>query len=194
MSKVLKASDYTHLFVDHNVLSLMEKDIAGIDELDFEDVNVMDRDMKTLANLKMDYGVEVKGLDSESVHLMESYIRKISEPDFETTEEFKDMFKAKFPEGHLCVWDKTLQENVLPNENMLSLVEVVGVEGNYVHFKLYKSHLMEPKHISLHGGMGSESLYKMESIHITEFTNKRIMFRNVKDEREELIVDLLKKS
>lgn len=192
MVKYVKASDFTHLFVDQSVLSMMVQEIDGETIFDFEDVHIMDRDLSILAEIVLETGVKVIGLDEESQQLLESYVRKLEEPEYEDLEEFKEMFLVKFPQGTLCIWDKSLKEDLLPNESKLSLVMVEGIKGNYVYFRLYKSHLMEPRYVHMYGGLNSEKLYTIESFHISDFANKSIMFRYPKDEREEIIIDILK--
>jgi hypothetical protein len=192
MATFIQAKDFTPQFVDHSVLMMMKEKIDGQTIFDFEDRDVLDRDILTLAEIIVNDGVQIAGIDEESNMLLESYIRKLNEPDYEDLDEFKHMFISKFPEGTLCIWDKSLDENLLSNEKKLSLVQVIGIEGNYVKFKYFKSHLIEPKFIHMHGGIDSEELFTIQSIHISDFANKSIMFRYTKDEREEIILDILK--
>lgn len=192
MASYVRAKDFTPQFVDHSVLMMMTEEIDGDTIFDFEDRDLLDKDLLTLAELIVNDNVQVVGLDDESNFLLESYIRKLNEPDYEDLDEFKHMFISKFPENTLCIWDKSLDENILPNENMLSLVKVIGIEGNYVKFNVFKSHLIEPKFIHMYGGIDAEELYTTQRIHVSDFANKSIMFRYTKDEREELILDILK--
>lgn len=191
MTKIVQAKDYTHLFVDQKVINMMSEECVKGDVLDFSGINVMDSDLGTLAEIILDKGLEIRGLDNDSILILDSHVRKLSVPIYENLKEFKEMFKAKFPKGTLCIWDKMLDKHLNANENRLSLVMVEDVYENFVRFRLYKSHLVEPKYVSQYGGINARELYTIESVHITDFANKSIMFRYPKDENEEIIIDLL---
>lgn len=192
MTNYIKASDFTPQFIDNSILDMMKGHIEGVTVFDFLDRYLMDRDLLTLAEIVVETGVGVEGLDEDSMDLLDSYIRKLNEPDYEDLDEFKEMFNIKFPKDTICIWDKSLCENILPNENILTLVQIIGIEGVYVKFRQYKSHLIEPKYVHKYGGMDAEELYTVSNVHISDISNKTVMFRNPVDEREELIIDILK--
>lgn len=189
--KLIKASDYTPLFVDNSVLELMRKDSEDGDTLDFSDVNVMDRAINILAEILLESDLDVIGLDEESSELLETHLRKLSDPEFEDLKEYKHMFEKKFPKGTLCIWDKSLVQNLPGTETKMSLVMIEGVYDNFVRIRLYKSYLMEPRYVSEHGGMNNRQLYTLESFHITDFISKNILFRYPRNDTEEIIIDLL---
>lgn len=191
MVKIVKAREYTHLFVDQSVINLMSESVSEGDVLDFNDVNVMDSDLGLLAETVINKGVEIRGLDEDSLVILDSHVRKLSAPIYESLDDFKEMFKVKFPKGTLCIWDKTLDKNLSPNENRLSLVMIEDVYDNFVRFRLYKSHMIEPRYVAEKGGLDNRDLYTVESTHITDFATKSVTFRYPKDEREEIILDIL---
>lgn len=191
MNTTIKAKNYTPLFVDNSVLGLMKKDAKEGDTFDFTGVNVMDRALNILAEILIDMDIKITGLDEESKELLETYLRKISDPEFDDIDEYIKMFKAKFPIGSLCIWDKTLVENLPGAESKMSIIAIEGIYQNFVRIRLYKSYLMEPRYVSEHGGLDNRELYTLESFHISDFISKHILFRYPRNEIEEITFDLL---
>lgn len=192
MKTYINASEFTPQFIDNSVLMMMKELIEGDTVFDFNDRYLMDRDIVTLAEIVVENDIEVIGIDEESVYLLDSHIRKLNEPDYEDLEEFKVMFMSKFPKGTLCILDKSLNEDILPNENVLSLVQIIDIEGFHLKFRQYKSHLIEPKYVHEHGGLDAKELYTINNIHISDVANKSVMFRNPADAREIAIIDIFK--
>lgn len=193
---------YKNYYADYRVINLVREEglrLVGESDsyinivIDFSDVHVWDRLIIYLAKLVVEDGFEIVGLSEADGILLESNVRKIREPRITNVEEFKKMFIARFPKGHICIWDRTLSKNILSNQNKLALVMVEGIERNFVKFRLYKSHMLEPRFVGTRDdGINSKDLYNITSGHITEFMSKEYIFRNASNAREEVIIDILK--
>lgn len=192
MTKLLYARDYTPQFVDSSVLRKMWLDCTEYNTLfDFEGTFVLERDLDTLAEIILDKNVRVFGLDEESLEILNIHINKLSGPTFTCLEDFIEMFKAKFPVDIFCIWDKSLDTSLSNSDCKISLVKMLNVSKNRVQFRVYKSHMLEPKIISAFGGIEDPRLYTVETIHITDFLNKDVLFRYPTSDREEIILDIL---
>ena len=191
-TKLLYARDYTPQFVDSSVLRKMWLDCTEYNTLfDFEDTFVLERDLDTLAEIILDKQVRVFGLDDESLEILNIHINKLSGPTFTSLDDFIAMFRAKFPLDTFCIWDKSLDDSLSNSDCKISLVQLLDISKNRVQFRLYKSHMLEPKIISMYGGIDDSRLYTVETIHITDFLNKDVLFRYPTGDREEIIMDLL---
>ena len=191
--KFIYAKDLTPLFVDHSVINLMKTMIDGPTTFDFTGVNVMDRALEALARIVIDTEVNVHGLQDDSRQLFDAFVLKLNEPEYASIEEFETMFLAKFPVGTLCIWDKSLSKKLDPSEIVYSLVYIEGIEKNHVVFRNYYSHLIEPAYFAQYGGLDAKELYALDRIHVSDFATKEVLFRYPKSQKEEIILDLLKR-
>ena len=193
--KYVYAKDVTAMFVDTSVIELMASQIDGPTTFDFNGVSVMDRSLEALSEVIVDKGVKVVGLEDDSQDRLDSMLIKLNEPDFSDVGDFAEMFFAKFPVGTLCIWDKTLQMKKKSDlESFYSLVYIEGFEKNNVVFRMYHSHLVEPAYFHQYGGLHAKELYSIHRIHVSDFVSKEVQFRYAKDEREEIILDILSKA
>lgn len=193
--KYIYAKDVTAMFVDTSVVEIMADQIDGPTTFDFNGVSVMDRSLEYLSEVIVEHGVKVIGLEDDSQDRLDSLLLKLNEPDFNDVGDYKEMFFAKFPVGTLCIWDKTLQMKKKSDiESFYSLVYIEGFEKNSVVFRVYHSHLVEPVYFHQYGGIHAKELYSIQRIHISDFVSKEVQFRYAKDEREEVILDLLSKA
>lgn len=191
------ATNYTHTFVDHNVLREMSDDIPEDKPtiLIFDGVTVLSRDLETLAYIIVEANeqVAVMGLPERSESLLASHISRIIVPEFTDIQGFAEMFLAKFPVGTLCVWDLSLKaKKELNNRNLVSLVMIEGIKNNYLHFRLYRSHMVEPYYVNKYGGLDAPELYTRDTIHLTELMEKEETIRYAKEGMEEEIIEFLK--
>lgn len=193
--KYIYAKDVTAMFVDTSVIEIMSEQIDGPTTFDFTGVSVMDRSLESLSEVIVDRGVTVLGLEADSQDRLDSLLLKLNEPDFSDVGDYAEMFFAKFPVGTLCIWDKTLQMKKKSDlESFYSLVYIEGLDKNNVVFRVYHSHLVEPVYFHQYGGIHAKELYSVQRIHISDFVSKEVQFRYAKDEREEVILDLLLKA
>lgn len=191
MSKIIRVLDYTHRYIDESILEKMKDVIGKGDTLDFNNVFIMDSDIPSVGDIIIENELVIEGLDEESLLLLESYIRKKMAPEFSNLKEFTMMFKEKFSKGTLCIWDRILDNNLKASESRMSLVMIEEIYDNFVRFRLYKSYLIEPKYVYEHGGLDNKDLYTLETVHLSDFANKTVIFRYPKDDNEEIILNLL---
>lgn len=193
--KYVYAKDVTAVFVDTSVIEIMSGQVDGPTTFDFTGVSVMDRSLEALSEVIVSKGIKVIGLEDDSQDRLDSMLLKLNEPDFSDVGDFAEMFFAKFPVGTLCIWDKTLQMKKKSDlESFYSLVYIEGFDKNNVVFRVYHSHLVEPVYFNQYGGIHAKELYSVQRIHISDFVSKEVQFRYAKDEREEIILDILTKA
>lgn len=193
MSK-LKVIDYTAQNVNRRIVECLRDEIVAkdIDIVDFKGTQILEMVHEDIAKLMVDLGVtliNVPELDDRNT--IEYHKKQLIKPEVESIDDYIELFKKRFPEGSICILDRTIVKDMVGNENRLSIIMIKDIFGDRVRIRKYHHSKVQPKYFREAGGKDSSELYIITEINFIDLYNEEISIDYPRTERERFILDTL---
>lgn len=190
---MLRALDFTSNVVSMKVLEkiLKEVEITGDKDVDYKGTVFHDNVYETLAKHYLYYDIRPFNIErSIDEDLIEFNILKLQQPKAKSIAEFKHIFKKRFPEGTVCVLDKTSLKMVKERQKNRKVILIEEILENYVRVREYYSSKMQPRYFRKKGPDNPELFIRSE-VSFVDLYKQEIVIEYPKNGREVEVIDIL---
>lgn len=190
---MIRALDFTSNVISDKVLEkiLEEAEITGDRVVDYTGTVFHSNTYEIIAEHFLYFDINFVNIEKRLDYDMINYnILKLQQPRVGSMAEFKEVFAKRFPEGEICILDKTSEKMLKKNMHNRKVIVVEKIMDRGVRVRVYHSSKMQPYYFREYGPDNKE-LFSITEISFIDLYNQEVIIDYPRDEREREILDIL---